>query len=728
VYRPILPIASTEVSRTPMHVNIRRSNIPKSDIRIWAQQTAKTSEIFTVTRNARNGSSIFAKTQLLTAATNLTLATLMLSSCGSKSSETKTSNSQSSLTVGKSFRLGTYGGLDFKIEKIELCDSEPKSGKTAPKGTHYVLLRYSVRNEGTVPDSIDSGTKFLLFVNEKPPIKYSSGTDVRGSGDEIQPGFGKSNLVATFLVPDEQLKKRLILDLYGDGADHRFDFQFDGERQPTAANDLSGSSESAQTQQGLDGKGGDIYTLNDDEIVFKSWQACDALQRNRLDSNNSDACDHLQKGAKVKVLERLGGDIAYVRVEVLSGSDTTNGSRTGWIPEKSLTQETLPTDQLAKRFNQLAKSAEGVHMTNPTFDHTDHFFCQVADNIDMFGEINSNKAFKYINITMSREYHGEPSVLLSRESKFGSCVKCLALSLSPALTAEGAQKLIDELGMTPGKFDSKNQTKSEKDGNRYTLTTGPGLSELGIDVDIQTAQTEGEQNQVAETSTIKPEPNSIHNSETADGMSPDKPESILDDSSPKNYPASPNKPNLRPVLNASSNNLIDEMIAAQRQSRDTALEEARLALDRVVKPTQGDAKEAEKINKLGLTQLRAKNFSQAASLFATATEIDPSDPKLFSNLGYAETAAGNLTAAEKHLRKSITLAPSRTVAWGDLGIVFAKSSRRDEAVAAFLIGNRFSKDDYTAFLRTLSTDEDSKVREAGDISLSTISNTAKAAP
>jgi len=80
--------------------------------------------------------------------------------------------------------------------------------------------------------------------------------------------------------------------------------------------------------------------------------------------------------------------------------------------------------------------------------------------------------------------------------------------------------------------------------------------------------------------------------------------------------------------------------------------------------------------------------------------------------------AGRLDTAQKHLYASIALSPSRPVAWGDLGLIFAKQGQQDKAVAAMLIGYQVSKGETLGFLKSLDKDNDSNVRDAGNLALS----------
>ncbi|MBS1955308.1 MAG: tetratricopeptide repeat protein [Cyanobacteria bacterium SZAS-4] len=127
--------------------------------------------------------------------------------------------------------------------------------------------------------------------------------------------------------------------------------------------------------------------------------------------------------------------------------------------------------------------------------------------------------------------------------------------------------------------------------------------------------------------------------------------------------------------------------------------------------------QATAINKSGLSALKAKRYAEAADYFAQAVQVDGSDPKLLSNLGFAQTFAGNLDSAKKNLYQSIYLAPKRAVAWGDLGLVFAKQHDQARAVSCLVIGYKVSEGKTKGFLQSLDKDDDVAVRLAGQAAL-----------
>jgi Flp pilus assembly protein TadD len=168
--------------------------------------------------------------------------------------------------------------------------------------------------------------------------------------------------------------------------------------------------------------------------------------------------------------------------------------------------------------------------------------------------------------------------------------------------------------------------------------------------------------------------------------------------------------------------MIDQMLQAEMIGNENSFNQAKSSLEALQKPTSGNVADADRFNKIGLKNLKDKNYSEASSAFASASKADPSDPKLLSNLGFAMMNAGDLNAAQKYLFSSLSLAPSRAVAWNDLGLVLAKEGDQSRAVSSLLIGYKVSNGATLDFLQHLSSNEanDASVREAGRLALSKV--------
>ena len=71
----------------------------------------------------------------------------------------------------------------------------------------------------------------------------------------------------------------------------------------------------------------------------------------------------------------------------------------------------------------------------------------------------------------------------------------------------------------------------------------------------------------------------------------------------------------------------------------------------------------------GLTDFRNEKFEDARSEFKKMTELAPTHPMGWANLGSAEFRLGEIPEAEEHLKTAVRLDPSAQQAWLTLGII-----------------------------------------------------------
>lgn len=109
------------------------------------------------------------------------------------------------------------------------------------------------------------------------------------------------------------------------------------------------------------------------------------------------------------------------------------------------------------------------------------------------------------------------------------------------------------------------------------------------------------------------------------------------------------------------------------------------------KPPKGNRKEARKLNAEGLEHFGAGRFAAAGLSFEQAMQVDPSDQEIVNNGGFAHLEAGNLMRAETLLVQALFLAPTRSSAWINLGLLYAKRGDDRLSVAAFQNGIRFTR-------------------------------------
>ena len=84
--------------------------------------------------------------------------------------------------------------------------------------------------------------------------------------------------------------------------------------------------------------------------------------------------------------------------------------------------------------------------------------------------------------------------------------------------------------------------------------------------------------------------------------------------------------------------VVDKIILCTVKGNQDAANQARSELMGLPKPTAGDNKNAVDLNKVGLSNLKAKKYAEAVADFQSACAADPSDARWRSNLGYAGNA------------------------------------------------------------------------------------------
>jgi Flp pilus assembly protein TadD len=140
------------------------------------------------------------------------------------------------------------------------------------------------------------------------------------------------------------------------------------------------------------------------------------------------------------------------------------------------------------------------------------------------------------------------------------------------------------------------------------------------------------------------------------------------------------------------------------------------AFDLKSKVVQRQRKKAREANEQGLGYIRAWQFAEAVQAFRTAYEADPADVEVLNNLGHAYFRQGDFLTAEPWLLRTLTMAPGRSSAWGDLGQLYAKQGDERKAVACLANAYRFTRnhDASRRFFRGLADDESQEVavREA----------------
>lgn len=108
--------------------------------------------------------------------------------------------------------------------------------------------------------------------------------------------------------------------------------------------------------------------------------------------------------------------------------------------------------------------------------------------------------------------------------------------------------------------------------------------------------------------------------------------------------------------------------------------EARTAFEQVLKLQPGNF---DAMLLLGMIAGQSRDYARAADFFSRAAAINPRDPQLFNNLGFAQKEMGAFAPALASFEKAIALEPGYAKAHNNRGLALAALNRFGDAVAAY---------------------------------------------
>lgn len=86
---------------------------------------------------------------------------------------------------------------------------------------------------------------------------------------------------------------------------------------------------------------------------------------------------------------------------------------------------------------------------------------------------------------------------------------------------------------------------------------------------------------------------------------------------------------------------------------------------------------------MGIIMDLEKKPRQAMIYYKAALKQDPTNPSIHNNIGYSHYLSDNLDAAEIHFKNSINLDSKHSLAWKNLGLLYAIQNRYMESINAF---------------------------------------------
>ena len=92
--------------------------------------------------------------------------------------------------------------------------------------------------------------------------------------------------------------------------------------------------------------------------------------------------------------------------------------------------------------------------------------------------------------------------------------------------------------------------------------------------------------------------------------------------------------------------------------------------------------DTERAIERGIMEFHDEKFQDAKAEFQKITELAPTHPIGWLNLGSTEFRLGELDQAEAHLKKAVQLEPSAQQGWLTLGIIYYQKNQLDAGMAA----------------------------------------------
>lgn len=122
----------------------------------------------------------------------------------------------------------------------------------------------------------------------------------------------------------------------------------------------------------------------------------------------------------------------------------------------------------------------------------------------------------------------------------------------------------------------------------------------------------------------------------------------------------------------------DKMTEARRLVQAGSLEQAEAICRSLLRnrPNSIDA-----LQLLGGIHCRRAEYAEASEVFKKAAHVQPRDPNVFRNLGFALSSQGDPSAAVEAYQRAAELAPGDAQILNDLGMLFRTLNRNGEAIA-----------------------------------------------
>ena len=136
---------------------------------------------------------------------------------------------------------------------------------------------------------------------------------------------------------------------------------------------------------------------------------------------------------------------------------------------------------------------------------------------------------------------------------------------------------------------------------------------------------------------------------------------------------------------------INKILSGVSEKNERKIDDGINALRQIRQPARGDRKVARRANSQGLKGIQRGQWAEAIASLTEAAKADPLDVEVVNNLAFALHKNGWLQEARNVALCALSLSPTRSSAWAELGTVLAHEKKEDIAVAALFLTFRFSQ-------------------------------------
>lgn len=110
---------------------------------------------------------------------------------------------------------------------------------------------------------------------------------------------------------------------------------------------------------------------------------------------------------------------------------------------------------------------------------------------------------------------------------------------------------------------------------------------------------------------------------------------------------------------------------------------------------EGDPKRVDALARMAVVLDREGKCKESEPLYKKALAANPGDPDLHCNRGYSLYLQNRYAEAEDHFRKALTLEPRHARARNNLGLVFARQGKAEDALESFTLAGCSAVDAHT---------------------------------